>query len=146
LSEIPDRLRAEVVARAGSVCEYCLTPAQGQVAWFPIDHIVPRSGGGQTEWNNLALACPRCNAHKWAFQWGTDTGTGNPAPLFHPRQQSWAEHFRWSEANDLEIEGLTPCGRATVERLKMNDPEIVAIRRLLVRLGIQIRHYKGSAV
>jgi len=140
LSDIPDRLRAEVVARAGDCCEYCLMPVQGQVAWFPIDHIAPRIHGGPTESSNLALACPRCNGHKWAFESGTDPDTGSPAPLFNPRQQSWTEHFRWSETDELVIEGLTPCGRASVERLKMNDPDIVGIRRVLTQLGIQFRH------
>lgn len=142
MSDIPDRLRTEVVARAGGCCEYCLLPMRGQVAWFPIDHIVPRSRGGQTEGGNPALACPRCNGHKWAFEFSADPATGNPVALFNPRQQTWTEHFRWSEADELTIEGITPCGRATVERLRMNDAEIVGIRRVLVKLGIQFRHRK----
>jgi hypothetical protein len=117
-----------------------MMPVQGQVAWFPIDHIAPRSRGGQTESSNLALACPRWNGHKWAFDFGTDPDTGNRTPLFNPRQQSWTEHFRWSEGKELEIEGLTPCGRATLEQLKMNAPEIVGIRRVLAGLGIRFLH------
>lgn len=140
MSDIPEQLRAAVVARADGCCEYCLLPAQGQVAWFPMDHVVPRSRGGRTESSNLALACPRCNGHKWAFQSGTDPETGESVALFHPRQQSWPDHFRWSETRELEIDGITPCGRATVNRLKLNDPEIVAIRHVLVELGIRFRH------
>ena len=113
---------------------------EGQIAWFSIDHIVPRSRGGETESNNLGLACPRRNGHKWAFEFGVDPATGNRVAFFDPRRQAWSDHFRWSETEELEIEGITPCGRATVERLKMNDVEIVGIRRVLVKLGVQFRH------
>lgn len=142
MSDIPDRLRAEVVARADGGCEYCLLPLQGQVAWFPIDHVVPRSRGGKTESSNLALACPRCNSHKWAFESGTDPDSGNVVPLFNPRVQTWTEHFRWPESGVLRIEGITPCGRATVQRLKMNDPETVGIRHVLAELGIPFRYHR----
>jgi hypothetical protein len=142
VSDIPDRLRSEAVARANGCCEYCLMPVEGQVAWFPIDHIIPRSGGGQTESSNLAMACPRCNGHKWAAESGTDPKTGQNVSLFHPRRQRWTDHFRWSPLAAFEVEGLTPCGRATVDRLKMNDPEVVSIRHVLAGLGIQFRHRK----
>lgn len=138
MTDIPDRLRSEVVARAAGCCEYCLLPVEGQIAWFPIDHITPRSRGGETASGNLALACPRCNAHKWAAVSAVDPETEQRAPLFDPRQQVWEEHFQWS--GSAEIEGRTPCGRATVARLKMNNPEIVAIRRVLIELGISFRH------
>lgn len=109
---------------------------RGQVAWFPIDHIVPRSRGGKTETSNLALACPRCNAHKWAHTNGEDPETGAKFALFNPRTQSWDEHFRLSQIAPYHIEALSPIGRATIGRLCMNDAEIVVIRGLLVELGI----------
>lgn len=140
MSNIPNRLWDEVVARADGCCEYCLMPAEGQVAWFPIDHIVPRSRNGETVSNNLAMSCPRCNGHKWAAVSAIDPETGESVPLFHPRQQVWTEHFCWSQTGDLKIDGLTPCGRATVQRLKMNGPGTVDIRRVLVELGIRFRH------
>jgi hypothetical protein len=56
--------------------------------------------------------------------------------LFNPREHAWNEHFAWSSADLLVVEGRTPVGRATVVRLRMNDPEIVAIRRLLAELGL----------
>jgi 5-methylcytosine-specific restriction endonuclease McrA len=59
-----DSLRDAVVRRAGNRCEYCQLPAQLQVGGFEVDHILPRSQGGQTEMANVALACPHCNAHK----------------------------------------------------------------------------------
>lgn len=77
--------RAEVTARAGSRCEYCRLSTHGQVATFPIDHVVPRSAGGTTESDNLALTCPHCNAHKWAAVEEVAPETGGVVPLFHPR-------------------------------------------------------------
>ncbi|WP_237745539.1 MULTISPECIES: hypothetical protein [Planktothrix] len=41
-------------------------------------------------------------------------------PLFNPRQQQWADHFIWN-AEGTEIVGTTPIGRATCERLDLND-------------------------
>lgn len=117
-----------------------MMPVAGQVAWFPVDHIVPRSRGGETISGNLALACPRCNAHKWAADAGVDPQTGQTVPLFNPREQAWEDHFAWASAVDFRINGRTPCGRATVERLKMNGPEVLGIRRVLLELGISFRH------
>jgi hypothetical protein len=122
--------------RAGSRCEYCLLPTEGQVGRFPIDHVIPRVDGGVTELSNLALACSRCNAAKWKHTQGIDPMTGETVPLFNPRVTSWAQHFRWSEGDPCLIEGITACGRAAVNRLQLNHPELVLIRRLLIELGI----------
>jgi 5-methylcytosine-specific restriction endonuclease McrA len=54
-----DEVRDAVVARAGARCEYCHLPTRGQVATFPIDHVLPRSRGGETILDNLALASGR---------------------------------------------------------------------------------------
>ena len=80
------------------------------------------------------LACRRCNAFK-----GTQTHARAPQSaewvvLFNPRQQVWSDHFAWSE-DGTEIMGTTPCGRATVVALKMNNAEIVVARRLWVSVG-----------
>ena len=50
-------------------------------------------------------------------------------PLFNPRQQSWAEHFAWSE------DGTQVIGRATVAALKMNNPVSIRARKLWVSVG-----------
>lgn len=138
MSTIPKHLRVDVEKRAQWQCEYCRIPKQGQVGWFPIHHIKPLNVGGETSLTNLALACPRCNGHKWAFETGTDPQTETENPLFNPRTQRWNEHFEWDADGSLKIHGKTPIGRATIERLRMNASEILAIRRLLADLGIQI--------
>jgi hypothetical protein len=138
VSAIPRKLRLAVVARAGGCCEYCLLHSMGQVARFPIDHIIPRSEHGRTVLKNLALACPHCNARKWAHSHGRDLLTGKQVPLYNPRKQSWSVHFQWSAKDSYLLEGKTSCGRATVERLQMNHPDMVRIRRLLAELGFPV--------
>lgn len=110
----------------------------GQIARFPIDHIIPRDKGGRTILKNLALACPHCNARKWAHTHGQDRLSGKFVRLFNPRVQQWSNHFQWSAKIPLLIEGKTPTGRATIARLQMNHPEVLAIRRLLKKLGIPL--------
>ena len=139
MSEISGLLREAVVQRADNRCEYCQLPAQLQVGGFEVDHILPRSRGGQTELTNLALACPNCNAHKWAHLDGEDPESRQYVLLCNPRTPGWGEHFQWSEQHPYEIMGTSAHGRATVLRLQMNHPDLVSIRRLLAVLGIPWR-------
>lgn len=136
MTAFSDEVRAAVVARAVGRCEYCHLPTRGQVATFPIDHVLPRSSGGETVLDNLALACPHCNAHKWAHTAGIDPLSGASAPLFDPRRQFWPEHFQWSRTELGVLEGETSCGRATIAQLQINDLDMTAIRQLLAILGL----------
>lgn len=122
---VPRRLRALVVARAGSHCEYCGLAQEGQEATFHVDHVVPVAADGPTAAGNLALACVSCSLRKEARRSATDPTTRRAVPLFHPRRQRWDTHFRWT---GTRVVGVTPTGRATVAALRMNRPLIVAIR------------------
>ena len=135
MTALSREIRAAVVDRAGCSCEYCLLPTSGQVASFHLDHVVPRIAGGSSDLANLALACPHCNAHKWAQTEGKDPVTGQLTPLFNPRVQIWAEHFEWLQAPSGQILGKTPAGRATIVALKMNADDMLAVRALLAELG-----------
>lgn len=136
MSAVSRELRREVGARAGTRCEYCLLPAHIQSGSFPVDHILPHSRGGETELGNLALACPQCNEQKWAHVDGVDPVSGQTVSLFNPRDDRWGDHFRWSADEPMVFEGRTLRGRATIERLQMNHPEMVALRRFLANAGI----------
>jgi hypothetical protein len=122
MSDVSASLRADVVHRAGERCEY----QHGQEAAFHIDHVVPRAAGGPTTLDNLALACVSCSLRKWAKQTATDSDSSQEFPLFNPRTQAWAEHFRWE---GQRIVPLTAIGRVTVAALAMNRPLILAIRQ-----------------
>ncbi len=95
--------------------------------------------GGSDEADNLALACQRCNGYRYNFTTGIDPQTQEIVPLFNPRQQNWSDHFIWT-VNGLRITGITPIGRATCNRLDLNDERhnegsIVKARRLWMRGG-----------
>jgi hypothetical protein len=50
----------------------------------------------------------------------TDPETNEMVSLFNPRQEVWSDHFIWS-VDALEIIGRTAIGRATCQRLDLND-------------------------
>ncbi|MCP2730116.1 HNH endonuclease [Symplocastrum sp. BBK-W-15] len=85
-----------------------------------IDHLIPQSLGGSDQLNNLALACHRCNERRYNFTTGIDPETQLETPLFNPRKQQWIDHFIWIR-DGLKILGTTPIGRATCNRLDIND-------------------------
>lgn len=86
---------------------------------------MPKQHGGSDDPAGLALACDRCNAYKGPNLTSIDPGTGAVAPLFHPRQDNWDDHF---ELREGYVHGKTPVGRATVRLLNMNAPRRVALR------------------
>ena len=122
---IPAALRRRVIERARNLCEYCGLAQAGQEAAFHVDHIQPVADSGPTGFANLALACVGCSLRKGARRAGVDPKTGRPAPLFHPRSETWTEHFRW---NGVRLLGLTPTGRATIALLDSNRAITLAIR------------------
>ena len=61
--KVPFRARAAlnrraVFARDDNRCQYCGAAAEN------IDHVVPRSRGGQHVWENVVAACRPCNSRK----------------------------------------------------------------------------------
>jgi hypothetical protein len=84
--------------------------------------------------DNLAFACQGCNNRKYTNTEAVDPVTQAIVPLFHPRRNGWSEHFAWSDDYSL-ILGLTPIGRATVEKLQLNRAGLVNLRRILAEAG-----------
>ena len=61
--KVPFRARAAlnrraVFARDGNRCQYCGAAAKN------IDHVIPRSRGGEHIWENVVAACRPCNTRK----------------------------------------------------------------------------------
>jgi len=128
------RVKKEVNKLAKGVCEYCkcfqkFTPEQHEY-----EHIIPPVQVGNNELDNIAKACRGCNNIKSISIAGFDPETQQIVPLFNPRKDSWKEHFQWSK-DTLKIEGLTACGRATVNRLKLNRQELINIREITIAYG-----------
>ena len=99
-----------------------------------LSHILPRSKSGQTEFPNLCFACHRCNEFKRSTTRLKDPLSGEMTALFHPRQQSWVDHFLW-DATGIRIVGITAVGRVTLIALNMNNEVILDARRNWVRVG-----------
>jgi 5-methylcytosine-specific restriction endonuclease McrA len=54
--------RQNVLARDRWRCQYC--GRKRPIAELTYDHVVPRSQGGRTNWENIVTACEDCNARK----------------------------------------------------------------------------------
>lgn len=54
--------RRNIFARDRSVCQYC--GKRCPTSELSLDHVLPRSQGGQSSWANLVCCCVACNARK----------------------------------------------------------------------------------
>ena len=104
-----------------------------QGATFHVEHIVPRSRGGDSSLGNLAWACPGCNLRKSNRVEAHDPETGQRVPFFNPRLNRWRDHFRWE---DYRVVPLTPIGRAMAAVLDFNHPRRIQIRQAEERFAL----------
>jgi 5-methylcytosine-specific restriction endonuclease McrA len=51
--------RRAVFARDGWECQYC-----GARTSLTVDHVIPRSKGGESSWENIVASCAPCNRRK----------------------------------------------------------------------------------
>lgn len=84
---VPYRRRAAlsrrgVFIRDNYACQYCNRPAEN------VDHVTPRSRGGQHEWENVVAACRRCNSKKRDLTLDESGMRLHRAP-FAPRAAFW---------------------------------------------------------
>lgn len=73
--------KTNVYLRDLYTCQYCLT--QFPKSQLTIDHVIPLSKGGRTNWENIVCACNPCNSRK-----------GNrltPKPKIQPYQPDYYE-------------------------------------------------------
>ena len=124
---ISAELRRSVVLRAEGLCEYCLLHESD--AFFPhqIDHIISEKHGGATETDNLALSCGNCNRLKGSDIASFVPGTSNLVRFFHPRTDTWSEHFALT-GNGVFLEALSDVGAATAHIFGFNEEERLAER------------------
>lgn len=133
MARVPRRLLLEVIRRARGRCEYCHLPEAAAVLQFHPDHIVAKKHRGRTTGSNLAWACFYCNSYKGPNIAGIDPVSGRLVRLFHPRKDTWSDHFEWFGA---WVRGRTPVGRTTVQVLNLNHPDMLAVRRELRAEGL----------
>ena len=104
-SEHPAFTRFNLFLRDRFSCQYC-----GTTQDLTFDHVVPRSRGGRTTWQNVVAACSPCNLRKanklpeqcgmmplsmpvapniWQLQ---ENGRGFPPNYLH---ESWRDYLYW---------------------------------------------------
>ena len=99
-SGVPNQLapfsRRNLYRRDRGMCQYCGSrPGHSDLS---IDHVLPRSQGGRTDWRNCVLSCQRCNRKK-----------RNRTPVqASMRLLTQPEAPRWSPMFELAGEELLP--------------------------------------
>lgn len=112
-TRFPAFTRFNVFLRDSFRCQYCGHQHPTQELTF--DHVVPRSRGGRTAWDNVVTACGKCNLRRSLVATGmryvstSQTGTPDYAYLlqengraFPPNflHESWRDFLYW----DAELE------------------------------------------
>ena len=113
----PAFTRFNVFLRDKWYCQYCDHKFQTHQLTF--DHVIPKSRGGRTSWENIVTACRSCNTKK-AHNMPRDCGMH---PKYEPREpsifelqqngrkfppnflhESWGDFLYWDSELDLEEE------------------------------------------
>lgn len=98
LWKVPPVNRREVLRRDHYSCQYC-----GSTKNLTLDHVIPRSKGGKHSWDNVVIACERCNSRKGdrtPLQAGMLLRSQPKAPM-HPAV-TFAEQFWREQQENLE--------------------------------------------
>jgi len=83
--------------RDNYTCAYCKRQKRGKD--LSIDHIVPKSRGGENDWTNCVTACQRCNQKKADK---TPQEAGLPPVKPKPKKPSWSPVGHISPASRLD--------------------------------------------
>lgn len=88
--------RRALLLRDNYTCQYC--GSQPGRENLTIDHVIPRSRGGRTEWENVVVACGACNRKK-----GNRTPEEAGMRLLHKphRPRFWAMALLTMATNDV---------------------------------------------
>ncbi len=79
--------RQSIFERDRNLCQYCGTLLPR--SQLTIDHVIPHSRGGGESWENLVVACMKCNVHK-----GSRTPEEAGMPLLRrPVRPAWLPRF-----------------------------------------------------
>lgn len=80
--------RLNIYARDGSTCQYC--GRRFSRSELNLDHVIPRSRGGRTTWENIVCSCIPCNLKKG----GNTPEEAGMKLLKRPAQPRWNPVFR----------------------------------------------------
>jgi hypothetical protein len=118
--------RAAVRAAYHGRCGYCSVHESEAGTELEIDHFQPRAAGGSDDLANLVYCCTACNRLKGDF-WPESDPLTTTRRLLHPKRDDLTEHIR--EAPDNQFVALTATGAFHLERLRLNRPPLLALRR-----------------
>jgi hypothetical protein len=118
--------RAAVRAAYDGRCGYCTVHESEAGAELEIDHFQPRSSGGSDDLDNLVYCCTACNRLKGDF-WPATDPLRSTRRLLHPKRDALTEHLR--QEPDGVIVALTATGAFHLDRLRLNRPPLLALRR-----------------
>ncbi len=127
-------LREAVIQRASKCCEYCKSQDKYSPNPFTIDHVLPESFDGTSDFDNLAYACFLCNRLKSNKLKVYDVISEKWVTLFNPRKENWNEHFAWNKET-TKIIGITVTGRCTVKELQLNRLKLIEYRNCIIPFG-----------
>jgi len=130
---VSENLRTQVEFHANGFCEYCRIAIEDTYFGGEIDHIISLKHHGQTEFENLALACQPCNRSKGSDLGSLSKYSKNLVRFFNPRIDIWKEHFRVN--SKAEIKPLTEIGEVTADIFGFNEPERIVECRGLIEIG-----------
>lgn len=118
--------RATVRTAFGGRCGYCGVSETSVGGELEIDHFHPQAAGGSDDIENLVYSCTACNRFKGDYAPTTDTP--DSLRLLHPRRDDLTAHL--DETVHGRLVGLTPRGWFHIQRLHLNRPQLVELRRL----------------
>ena len=113
MNRTPAFTRFNVFLRDQFHCQYCSVKLPAQELTF--DHVLPRTKGGKTSWENVVTACQRCNLKKGSKllqHSGLQLARGPQCPSYYQLQdygrrfppnflhESWTDYLYW----DVELE------------------------------------------
>lgn len=102
--------RRAIWKRDNFTCQYCgCRPPADECT---LDHIVPRSLGGETSWTNCVLACYHCNSQK---------ADRRPEGAFRPKDKERARKWKGSSPMRLLKTPLKPEYSVIKDRIKILD-------------------------
>jgi hypothetical protein len=125
----------------GYRCGYCGVHEEEIGSELEIDHFQPRVAGGGEEAENLVYCCSTCNRLKANF-WPATNPAETQQRLLHPQRDALQSHLH--EEKDGLLVALTATGAFHIDRLRLNRPPLVALRRARQRT-LQVQNAFASA-
>lgn len=101
LSKRLGKVARQIKARDGERCVYCARTKEESGAYLQLDHLIPRSAGGQDTAENLVVACRRCNSARQDMT-----------------LQAWAMHARLTLNLIFSAKDITERALATLPEVK----------------------------